>query len=116
MELVQRLEAEGRSGKLCLVDGAPDFLKALTEETLEDDSDDNLQIKLILRFMDMVWPQDTVLVSYSYIRNYNYASIAKDKKLDLGTSSWYMIRLVPNEKNLNKEYINVVLPFLHTHI
>lgn len=63
MEIVHRLEKEGREGTLWLIDGAPDFLQTLTRKLIpEDDAEGelNLQIQIILRFIDLVWPQESI--------------------------------------------------------
>lgn len=66
LEIVRRLESEGRQGSVWLIDGAPDFLQSLSKKTMniEDEQDgfQNLQIQLIQRFMDLIWPQDSSLV------------------------------------------------------
>lgn len=66
LEIVRRLESEGRQGSVWLIDGAPDFLQGLSRKTMniEDEKDGflNLQIQLIQRFMDLIWPQDSSLV------------------------------------------------------
>lgn len=66
LEIVRRLESEGRQGSVWLVDGAPEFLQGLAKKTMnvEDEQDGflNLQIQLIQRFMDLIWPQDSSLV------------------------------------------------------
>lgn len=68
LEIVHRLESEGRQGSVWLIDGAPDFLQGLSKKTMnvEDEKDgfENLQIQLIQRFMDLVWPQDSASVNF----------------------------------------------------
>lgn len=60
MELAVLLEKEGFQGKTVLIDSSPDFLKMITEESfLHDVSETNLQVQLLMRFIAMVWPQDT---------------------------------------------------------
>lgn len=60
LELSLLLEKEGYEGSIVLIDGAPDFLKTLTIESLKNDiSDDNVQVQLLLRFVAIVFPQDT---------------------------------------------------------
>lgn len=54
---------EGRHGHLWLIDSAPDFLRSLAAKSLDANmSDDLLQVNIILRFVDVVWDQDTTQV------------------------------------------------------
>lgn len=63
MEIVQRLEQEGYEGTLWLIDGAPEFLQTLTNKLIPEDDVNgelNLQVQIILRFIDLVWPQESI--------------------------------------------------------
>lgn len=66
MEVVRLLEAEGRKGRLWLIDSSPDFLKNITKLTLlsgGDNVQNELQVKIITRFLDLIWPQAAKEVS-----------------------------------------------------
>ncbi len=65
MELVRLLEKEGRSGRLWVIDSSPEFLKTMTKMTLmsSEQADDELQVKIIVRFLDLIWPQASKEVS-----------------------------------------------------
>lgn len=64
LELVRKLEMEDRHGQLWLIDGAPGFLKPLAEKTMKTTyqndikTDEMMQFKLLLRFVDTVWDRD----------------------------------------------------------
>nr|WIW72532.1 fatty acid synthase [Kerria lacca] len=59
MELIKLLEAENRTGRLWLIDSSPEFLKTMTRLTLmsSEQAEDELQVKIITRFLDLIWPQ-----------------------------------------------------------
>lgn len=61
LELVKLLEKEGRKGRLWLIDSSPEFLQTMTKLTLmtTEQADDEAQVKIILRFLDLIWPQAT---------------------------------------------------------
>lgn len=61
LELVKLLEKEGRKGRLWLIDSSPEFLQTMTKVTLmtTEQAEDELQVKIILRFLDLIWPQAT---------------------------------------------------------
>lgn len=65
LEIVKMLEKNNRTGKLWLIDSAPQFLKLTTEVTLLGDKsqDHEIQLKLIMRFLDLVWPHNSTDVS-----------------------------------------------------
>ena len=57
LELALKLEAEGREGKLYLVDSAPDFLKAiLTQSTASNE--DEFQTSLICTMFTLIAPHE----------------------------------------------------------
>ncbi|XP_050425474.1 fatty acid synthase [Adelges cooleyi] len=60
LELVKLLEKNNRKGKLWLIDSGPMFLKITTEFSLrgERSQEHETQVKLIMRFLDLVWPTD----------------------------------------------------------
>lgn len=62
MEVTKLLEAEGRKGRLWLIDSSPEFLKDITTISLlgkGENPDVELQVKIIIRFLDLIWPQAT---------------------------------------------------------
>lgn len=76
LEVVRRLESEGRQGSVWLVDGAPDFLQGLAKKTMpiEDEKEGfaALQIKLLQRFLDLIWPQETNKVNWCNLHSLSY--------------------------------------------
>ncbi|XP_012251516.2 fatty acid synthase-like [Athalia rosae] len=60
IEIVRRLEAEGRTGRLLLIDGSPEYIKALMGQFFTLDDDDKLQNNLLKAIMDIVSPSDSV--------------------------------------------------------
>lgn len=65
LEIVRLLEQNNRKGKLWLVDSAPQFLKMITEITFrgEKTQEHEMQVQLIKRFLDLVWPHNKSEVS-----------------------------------------------------
>lgn len=60
MEVVKLLEEEGRIGRLWLIDSSPEFLKTITKLSFissGDQYENDLQVKIILRFLDLIWPE-----------------------------------------------------------
>lgn len=69
LEIVYRLEREGKRGVLWLIDGAPDFLQGLTRKWAQVDGDLNsglsyLQINILVAFVHTLSPENTLQVSY----------------------------------------------------
>ncbi|XP_046739713.1 fatty acid synthase-like [Diprion similis] len=56
IELARRLESEGLSGRLVLIDGSPDHMKALCNQHLILDDEAQLQSILLLELMDTIGP------------------------------------------------------------
>lgn len=56
IELVRRLEVEGLSGKLTLIDGSPALMKLIQSQQLTSSSRDELQSGILLSMMDMLLP------------------------------------------------------------
>ncbi|XP_046739717.1 fatty acid synthase-like [Diprion similis] len=56
IELARRLESKGFSGRLVLIDGSPDHMKALCSRHLIVDDEARLQTLWLLEFMDTVDP------------------------------------------------------------
>lgn len=66
LEITKLLEKNNRKGKLWLIDSSPEFLKMTTELAVtmgEKLQDQKLQIQLIMRFLDLVWPHNKSDVS-----------------------------------------------------
>jgi len=65
IEVIKMLEKKNRTGKLWLIDSAPQFLKMTTELAIRGDKtqDQEIQVQLILRFLDLVWPHNKTKVS-----------------------------------------------------
>ncbi|XP_046414517.1 fatty acid synthase [Neodiprion fabricii] len=59
IELVRRLESEGLHGRLVLIDGAPDYMKAVLNQNLMAETDDQLQSRVLSEIMDMLAPSVT---------------------------------------------------------
>lgn len=65
LEVLKLLEKNNYKGKLWLIDSAPQFLKMTTELAICGDKsqDHEIQVQLIIRFIDIIWPHDTTEVS-----------------------------------------------------
>lgn len=70
MEVVKLLEAEGRTGRLWLIDSSPEFLTTITKLTFATGKhvEDELQVKIIVRFLDLIWPQASSEVCIQHLR------------------------------------------------
>jgi len=64
IELVRKLEAEGLHGKLILIDGAPDLMKAIQSQQLASSSDEELQSNILLGMMDIISPSTSAEVKF----------------------------------------------------
>lgn len=64
MEVIKLLEKDNRTGKLWLIDSSPQFLKMTTEIAIRGDKtqDQEIQVHLILRFTELVWPHNKTKV------------------------------------------------------
>ena len=71
MELALQLEAEGREGKLYLVDSAPDFLKAMLRQTMGS-NEDEFQTSVICAMFILIAPHEatSAVVSKVYLERY----------------------------------------------
>lgn len=60
LEILKLLEKNNRKGKLWLIDSAPQFLKMSAEIAFrgEKPQEHEMQVQLILRFLDLVWPHN----------------------------------------------------------
>ncbi|XP_046739716.1 fatty acid synthase-like [Diprion similis] len=90
IELARRLESKGFSGRLVLIDGSPDHMKALCIEHLIVDDDAQLQTLLLLEFMDAVDPSKKAELDRELKKCYTW-----DEKLTAFTNN------VPANRNLN---------------
>lgn len=65
LEVLKLLEKNNYKGKLWLIDSAPQFLKMTTELAIcgEKSQEHEIQVQLIMRFIDLVWPGNTSEVS-----------------------------------------------------
>lgn len=52
LELVRRLEKQGLSGRLILIDGAPEYLKMVIEQFFPSATEEELQNNILLAVMD----------------------------------------------------------------
>ncbi|KMQ97230.1 fatty acid synthase [Lasius niger] len=56
IELARRLENQGLNGRLVLIDGAPDLMKAMIEQHLPYQTQEELQNNILLHVMDSLQP------------------------------------------------------------
>ncbi|XP_048505770.1 fatty acid synthase-like [Athalia rosae] len=54
IELVRRLESDGRNGRLILIDGSPEYMKVLAALNFKVDTDEQLQSNVLLSLMDVI--------------------------------------------------------------
>jgi hypothetical protein len=66
LELALQLEAEGREGKLYLVDSAPDFLKAVLTESMGC-NEDEFQNSLICVMFKLIAPHEATAAAVSKV-------------------------------------------------
>ncbi|XP_063218658.1 fatty acid synthase-like [Bacillus rossius redtenbacheri] len=57
MDIVSMLEAEGHRGKFVLIDSSPDYLQELSKKQIQMDSDDIMQINLLMTIVNVLAPQ-----------------------------------------------------------
>lgn len=72
LEVLKLLEKNNRTGKLWLIDSSPQFLKMTTELSIrgEKSQEHEIQVQLILRFIDLVWPHNTTDVRQQTFKLY----------------------------------------------
>ncbi|CAG2054468.1 unnamed protein product [Timema podura] len=58
LEITQMLEAEGRKGRLVLIDSSPEFLQELGRKNLQEGSEDLIQVNLLINILDNIAPQN----------------------------------------------------------
>jgi len=79
LELALQLEAEGREGKLYLVDSAPDYLMAMLTQSMGG-NEDEFQTSLICGMFILIAPHEATSAAVSkvyherYIKSYEYWS------------------------------------------
>ncbi|XP_034946083.1 fatty acid synthase [Chelonus insularis] len=56
IELARKLEAEGLTGRLVLIDGAPELMKAIKDQQLASASDEELETNVLVGIMDIYSP------------------------------------------------------------
>jgi len=105
LELALQLEAEGREGKLYLVDSAPDFLKALLTQSMGS-NEDEFQTSLICGMFILIAPHEATSAAVSKVyheRNvtsYEYWNALSDCvwlcKFVTSTHSWTVSIQIPN--------------------
>jgi len=66
LELALQLEAEGREGKLYLVDSAPDFLKAMLTQSMGS-NEDEFQTSLICGMFILIAPHEATSAAVSKV-------------------------------------------------
>ncbi|XP_063988184.1 fatty acid synthase-like [Diachasmimorpha longicaudata] len=78
IELARRLEAEAYTGKLILIDGSPLFMKAIKDQQLASENNDELQTNILVGIADIAAPDDsgTLLVELNKCKTW-------EQKLDL---------------------------------
>lgn len=54
LELVRRLEKQGLNGRLVMIDGAPELLKAIVEQFIPSTTEEELQNNVLLAIMDTI--------------------------------------------------------------
>ena len=71
MELALQLEAEGREGKLYLVDSAPDYLKALLTQSMGG-NEDEFQNNLICILFTLIAPHEATSAAICKVCHESY--------------------------------------------
>jgi len=66
LELALKLEAEGREGKLYLVDSAPDYLKTMLTQSMGG-NEDEFQTRLICTLFTLIAPHEATSAAVSKV-------------------------------------------------
>lgn len=69
LEMVKLLEKQNRSGQLWLIDSSPEFLKVVAATSILSDTvktEDELQVNVITRFLENIWPEATNVVRLEF--------------------------------------------------
>ncbi|XP_060866838.1 fatty acid synthase-like [Metopolophium dirhodum] len=95
IEVLKMLEKNNRTGQLWLIDSAPQFLKMTTELAIRGDKtqDQEIQVQLILRFLDLVWPHNKTKFTTEL-----YQINSWNERLN------YFIEQVPDDVVYSKDY------------
>lgn len=64
IELARRLEKHGLTGRLVLIDGTPDLIKAMIEQYLSFSTQEELQNNVLLSIINTLQPNFTAKVSF----------------------------------------------------
>lgn len=69
IELARKLEAEGLTGRLVLIDGSPALMKAIKDQQLAAFSDEELGTNVLIGIMDIASPKSSsnVLFFFFYL-------------------------------------------------
>jgi hypothetical protein len=91
MELALKLEAEGREGKLYLVDSAPDYIKAILTQR-KGNNEDELQTSLICAMFTLIAPHEATSAAVSKVyHKRNVKSYEYWNALSLGVWSFKFV-------------------------
>lgn len=63
IELARRLEAEGFTGQLILIDGSPDYLKEIMDQQILFGNSQDVENKSIMGIMNNVHPENSSQVN-----------------------------------------------------
>jgi hypothetical protein len=58
LKIANLLESQGKFGQVTMIDGSAQFVHKFSRENLQDASDDNIQSKVILRCIQLLFPDD----------------------------------------------------------
>jgi hypothetical protein len=58
LEIGKLLETHGKIGHVTMIDGSPQFLHQLTKKYLTDNSDEDIQLKVLLRCVQLIFPEN----------------------------------------------------------
>jgi hypothetical protein len=93
LELALELEAEGREGKLYLVDSAPDYLKAMLTQSVGS-NEDKLQSSLICAMFILIAQHEATTAAVSKVKQKkNVKSYENRNALSLGVWSFKFVAL-----------------------
>lgn len=88
MEVAKLLEADSRKGRIWLIDSSPEFLKDVTRFSLlssPEDIQNQVQVKIITRFLDLIWPQASKEVcSIIFVISYTSAAYSAESVFKIG--------------------------------
>lgn len=60
MKIANLLECQGKTGHVTIIDGSAQFIHKFAKSMLDDSSDDNIESKVILRCIQLLFPDDFV--------------------------------------------------------